>query len=221
MEKPGKSRRRLKRVPRTGSRKFPKVYTLFDRLVGISHTGSLEGDRGIASVFMMPVSEKRRAWAEFDIPLTACDKQRGKNFERDFPELDSDSERPILASASMVLRPTFANDEKVPREVRKLAEGRKVASIHYGVNERFTGERKVFWPEPPSLVRKGIGEAMLRELEVRAKKEGVGLLFAHVKPGNEASKGLLKAHGYSQHPRDVSIWSHIGTDRVRLFYKKL
>ncbi|MBU0635614.1 GNAT family N-acetyltransferase [Candidatus Micrarchaeota archaeon] len=177
-----KLRGAMKRIPVTSSQDFPKVFTLAGGLVGFQYMPGKHPDSSFY-IYLLPVGRRREAWKQFDVG------EKGVAFQQLHP-YSSGLKRPLLAKGTL----TPWNPQKLkqaPPKLQRRAKNRTVLEVGFSIMPSHHAPKG-----KPSLLQKGIGTALLKELELQAKQKGVSLLAATVETHNEKSQRLLEKNGF-------------------------
>lgn len=208
-----KPKKRIKRVPNTDSKNFPRIFTLMGNLVGFRKKGKLHAQHGYLSIYLVPVGRRPESWALFE---KAPDKSRNPNdgpkYEDKLTGLASTFHRPILANGSIRVKRWFWERGDVPKELKSLAEGQKVAELDYRILSRYWNEQTL------SLEGRKIGTEMVRYLEEEARKAGVKVLTASVTENTDSSHALMRKMGFIRSKEPILPEYNM---KIYLYYKLL
>lgn len=167
-------RARLRQIPKTGSKEFPKVFKLGPHLVGFSVASRFMPLNGI-EISLLPVGKRNEHHARF---LNGHPKQK---FAASVDSLSQTPvRRPVLAKGLLSVVP---KEERslFPKELQKTIGKKSVGEIGYEIMEPYRKGKS------PDLSERGIGSAIVSELVEQAKVRGIGVLVARIINSNSAS----------------------------------
>lgn len=201
-KKPGRRRSRITPI-NIRSGRFPRVFSMMGQLVGFRFSGRASRSGQSLNILLIPVGKRPESWKKFGVRVPWTKRVAERMLFGTQVLSDEPFSKPLLARASLKNLQGMTHWQDMPEYLRSLAEEKKAAEVSYEINSQYLGPKG-----RAPLTRRGIGAALLSELEKKAREGGFDVLVARVEVGNTASDALLRKFGYkrSERPSEKAIY---------------